>query len=126
MHAAALLGYREAMLNHRDLRAWGINGTIYGDLVADLEEPRYFVILTAFDFHAAWTEKKLVPLWSTRFSLATRGNHFTAALPDMSRFASRFFGRDSEGLVRRLNPTGKVNMEDLKILGAVEPAPSAK
>jgi hypothetical protein len=120
---ASLLGYRKAMLNHRDLRAWGINGTIYGDLVADLEEPRYFVILTAFDFHTAWTEKKLVPLWSTRFSLATRGNHFTAALPDMSVFASRFFGRDSGGLIRRLNPTGKVNMEDIKILGAVETPP---
>jgi hypothetical protein len=126
MRTATLLGYRKAMLNHRDLRAWGVNGTIYGDLVADLEEPRYFVILTAFDFHTAWTEKKLVPLWSTRISLATRGNHFTAALPDMSVFASRYFGRDSGGLVRRLNPTGKVRMEDVKILGAVAPVAPEK
>lgn len=123
---AALLGYRKALLNHRDLRAWGVNGTVYGDLVADLEEPRYFVILTAFDFHTAWMEKKLVPLWSTRISLATRGNHFTAALPDMSRFAARFFGQDSKGLIRRLNPTGKVELKDLQILGAVETPPAGR
>ncbi len=117
---AALLGYREAMLDHKNLRAWGVNGTVYDDLAADVEEPRYFVILTAFDFRAAWKDKKLIPLWSTRYNIATLGNHFTAALPSMSQFASRFFGRDSGGLVRRLSPVGKVNMKDVQILGAVE------
>lgn len=122
MGNARLLGYREALRDHRDLRAWGVNGTVHDDLIADLEEPRYFVILTAFDFQAAWRQKRLVPLWSTRYNIAARGNSFTTALPDMSLFASRFFGRDSGGLVRRLNPTGTVNLGDLKILGAV-PAP---
>ena len=117
---AALLGYREAMLNHKNLRQLSVNGTVYDDLAADVEEPRYFLILTAFDFRMAWKEKKLVPLWSTRYNIATRGNHFTAALPGMSLFASRFFGRDSGGLVRRLNPIGKVDMADIQILGAVE------
>ena len=117
---AALLGYREAMLDHKNLRAWGVNGSVYDDLAADVEEPRYFVILTAFDFRMAWKEKKLVPLWSTRYNIATLGNNFTAALPDISMFASRFFGRDSGGLVRRLNPIGKVDMADVQILGAVE------
>lgn len=117
---AALLGYHEAMKTHRDMRAYGVHGTIYGDLVADVEEPRYFVILTAFDFRTAWKDKKLIPLWSTRYNIATRGNHFTAALPSMSLFASRFFGRESGGLIRRLNPTGKVEMGDVQILGAVE------
>ncbi|MFZ5494429.1 MAG: hypothetical protein ACOZE5_03710 [Verrucomicrobiota bacterium] len=116
---AALLGYREAMRTHRDMRAYGVQGTIHQDLVADVEEPRYFVILVAFDFRTAWKEKKLIPLWSTRYNIPTRGNHFTAALPSMSQFASRYFGRDSGGLIRRLNPTGKVEMEDVKILGAV-------
>lgn len=117
---AALLGYREAMLNHKNLRQLSVNGTVYDDLAADVEEPRYFLILTAFDFRMAWKEKKLVPLWSTRYNITTLGNHFTAALPGMSMFASRFFGRDSGGLVRRLNPIGKVEMDDIQILGAVE------
>lgn len=119
MNNARLLGYREALRDHRDLRAWGVNGTVHDDLIADLEEPRYFVILTAFDFQSAWREKRLVPLWSTRYNIAARGNQFTTALPDMSLFASRFFGRDSGGLVRRLNPTGTVNLGELQILGAV-------
>lgn len=120
---AALLGYREAMLYHKNLRQLSVNGTVYDELAADVEEPRYFLILTAFDFRMAWKEKKLVPLWSTRYNIATLGNHFTAALPGMSMFASRFFGRDSGGLVRRLNPIGKVDMADVQILGAVdEPA----
>ncbi|RXK55319.1 hypothetical protein ESB00_05320 [Oleiharenicola lentus] len=117
---AGLLGYREALAHHHGLRAWGVHGTVYGDLVADVEEPRYFVIMTAFDFKAAWKEKRLVPLWSTRYNIASQGNNFIAALPDMSMFASRYFGRDSNGLIRRLNPTGKVDMKDVQILGAVE------
>jgi hypothetical protein len=114
---AALLGYSEAMAQHIDLRAYGVHGTIYQDLVADVEEPRYFVILTAFDFKTAWASKQLVPLWSIRYNIAAQGNHFTAALPSMSLFASRFFGRESGGLIRRLNPTGKVEMGDVQILG---------
>jgi hypothetical protein len=120
---AGLLGYREALATHIDLRAWGVNGTVYQDLVADIEEPRYFVVLTAFDFKTAWDSKQLVPLWSVRYNIPARGNHFTTALPDMSLFASRFFGRESGGLIRRLNPTGKVEMGEVQILGAVgEPA----
>ncbi|AOS43223.1 hypothetical protein Verru16b_00266 [Lacunisphaera limnophila] len=123
---ATLLGYREALKAHRDMRSYGVHGTVYGDLIADVEDPRYFVILTAFDFQTAWREKKLVPLWSTRYNIPTRGNHFTAALPSMSMFASRFFGRDSDGLVRRLNPTGKVDMGELQILGSVDTPPVEK
>ncbi len=116
---AGLLGYRESLARHVGLQDTGIHGTLYRELIADVEEPRYFVILTAFDFRTALDTKHLVPLWSVRYNIPARGNHFTAALPDMSMFASRFFGRDSGGLIRRLNPTGKVDMEDLQILGAV-------
>lgn len=116
---AALLGYREALRDHIGMRSYGIHGTLYEDLIADVEEPRYFVILVAYDFKTAWQNKTLIPLWSTRYNIRAIGNHFTVALPDMSQFASRYFGRDSRGLIRRLNPTGKVHMEDVKVLGAV-------
>lgn len=117
---AGLLGYREALAQHIAVKDMGVHGTIYSDLISEVEEPRYYVVMTAFDFKTAWKNKKLVPLWSTRYNIPTRGNNFTAALPDMSMYASRFFGRDSGGLVRRLNPTGKVEMGDIKVLGAVE------
>lgn len=120
---AALLGYSEALATHINVQGMGIHGTIYEDLIADVEEGRYFVILTAFDFKTAWQSKQLVPLWSVRYNIPTRGNHFTAALPAMTTFASRYFGRDSKGLVRRLNPTGKVEMGEVKMLGPVEPEP---
>lgn len=118
--SAALLGYSEALATHINVQGMGIHGTLYEDLIADVEEGRYFVILTAFDFKTAWHSKQLVPLWSVRYNIPTRGNHFTAALPSMTAFASRYFGRDSKGLVRRLNPTGKVEMGDVKMLGPVE------
>jgi hypothetical protein len=123
---AGLLGYREALAHHINLQGLSVHGTIYSDLIGDVEESRYFVVLTAFDFKTAWKEKKLVPLWSTRYNIATRGNNFAAALPDMTRFASKFFGRESDGLVRGLNPTGKVNMGDIQILGAVDMPAKAK
>lgn len=118
--AATLLGYSEALATHINVQGMGIHGTLYEDLIADVEEGRYFVILTAFDFKTAWQQKQLRPLWSVRYNIPTRGNNFTAALPSMTAFASRYFGRDSKGLVRRLNPTGKVEMGDVKMLGPVE------
>jgi hypothetical protein len=91
----------------------GLIGTEYGanieltalrwhrrDLVAEIEYNRYFVVLMAYDFQKLRNQKKLTPLWETRFSLNQRSNEFDKALPVMARTASKYFGRDSHGLVR--------------------------
>ncbi len=111
----------------------GVIGTDYGrglrltalhvkvdDLVEEIEDNRYFVVLMAYDFQLMWKEKKHKLLWETRYSLRQRGNNFDEQLAAMSQYASRYFGQSSNGLVRKPLPKESVRLDELKILG-VEP-----
>jgi hypothetical protein len=112
---AALLGYDSELAATQ-----GFEGTALqrsrDDLLDELEENRYFVVLMAYDFQVAWKEKKHKLLWVTRISIRQRGNDFGKALPAMSRYASRFFGRNTNGLVRNPIPEGRVEIGTPKVL----------
>ncbi len=120
---AAMLGYDVS----------GLIGTEYGryiehtalggeqrDQVAEIEENRYFVVLMAYDFQLMWKQKKHKLLWETRFSVNERRNQFDKALPVMAQFASRYFGEDSNGLLRTRVPEGRVEVGVPKSLGEVK------
>jgi hypothetical protein len=79
-------------------------GTAFGvdrqDLVDEIEENRYFVVLMAYDFGLLLKEKKHKLLWETRFSISERRNAFDRALPIMAQNAARYFGHPTRGLER--------------------------
>src|SRR6478736_9689 len=89
------------------------------DMLEELEERRYFVVLMVYDFQLLLREKKPKLLWETRFSIPEWGHEFDHALPAMALQAARYFGRDSHGLVLK-PPAGSVTLDELKIIG-VEP-----
>jgi hypothetical protein len=89
-------------------------------LVDELESNRYFVVLLAYDFQLLWKEKKRKLVWESRFSISERGNLFDRELESMARAASRYFGRNTDGLARQDIPRGLVEMDEIKFLG-VEP-----
>lgn len=89
------------------------------DMIDELEEERYFVVLMAYDFQLLRKEKKHKLLWETRFSIRERGHEFDKELPAMANFASRYFGQDSHGLLRQPLPEGHVNLGELKVIGVV-------
>ena len=64
-------------------------------------------------------EKKRVLLWETRFSIREKDHQFDRDLPAMARYASKYFGQDSHGLVRKEVPLGRVEIGDVKSLGEV-------
>jgi hypothetical protein len=80
------------------------------DLISEIEQNRYFVILMAYDFQVLKNQKKHRLLWDARFSIAQRSNDFGKALPAMATYASRYFGQDSNGLVRKPIPIGNVEI----------------
>jgi hypothetical protein len=89
------------------------------DTYDSLAVDRYFVILKAYDFQSLWRQKKLKPLWETRFSLSERRHDFGEDLPEMARVASIFFGQDSHGLVRIPPvPEGRIDIGELRTLGS--------
>ncbi len=107
----------------------GVIGTDYGlelrrtpqkyrrdELIAEIEENRYFVVLMAYDFQLLWKQKQRKLLWETRFSITERNNQFDNALPAMAQYASQFFGRDSHGLLRAEIPDGHVDVREPTVI----------
>jgi hypothetical protein len=89
------------------------------DMVSEIEDSRYFVVLMAYDFQMLWVQKKHKLLWETRFSVRQRHNQFDKDLPAMAQYASKYFGQDSGGLIRGAVPFGHVEIGDVKSLGSV-------
>ena len=89
------------------------------DLIAEIEQSRYFVVLMAYDFQDLWKHKRHRLLWVTRMSVREGEGDFSKMLPMMAGYASQFFGKDSGGLLRKTLPDGKVNIGEVKSLGPV-------
>jgi len=89
------------------------------DMLNELEEDRYFVVLTALDYRLLVKERKSKMLWETRFSIREHGNAFDARIAGMAARASDYFGRDSKGLHHDDLPDGRVEIGPVKSLGVV-------
>ena len=119
---AALMGYESVLaksIEYRDtpfsFRYSALATEFYGGAFG-----RYFVVLIAYDYQLMRRQKKEIPLWVTRFSIPGRGNAFDQELAAMTRAASSYFGRPSNGLTHENLPEGHVSLGELNILG-VEP-----
>jgi hypothetical protein len=111
---AMMLGYDSEDLIGTDFGDFaghsGVLGMHRDELLFEIEENRYFVVLIAYDFQLYWKEKKLKALWETRFSINEPRNFFDKALPAMAQYASNYFGQDSNGLLRKHVPGGQVEV----------------
>jgi len=105
---AGILGYRTELRDAMFLRPYA--STVAGDIISDVEENRYFVVLKAYDFQRALHHKQFKELWETRFSVPQFGNRFDEQLPVMAKFASQYFGKDSGRLIRRALPNVRVDV----------------
>jgi hypothetical protein len=113
---AVLLGYDSAWNDSAKLRGTPLEYRRQ-DIGTELEEGRYFVVLMAYDFQLMLKEKKHKLLWETRFSVSQRRNAFDSVLPAMTTYAARYFGQDSNGLLRKEIPLGEVKVGPVKSLG---------
>jgi hypothetical protein len=128
---ARLLGYKEDMDGSNDIRRVAMVSNQFDQLRAEIEQARYFVVISAFALPLPADQKKQKLLWSTRVSIRSSGNNFGDRLPEMIASASRFVGLDTKHLVRQFE--GHVEMGELKVIGVEEepakpapPAPPAK
>jgi hypothetical protein len=100
----------------------GIVGAHRDELVDEIEDNRYFVVLVAYDFQLFRQGRQKKVVWESRFSINEPNNDFSRALPIMAKHASRYFGQDSHGLLRRPVPEGQVEFGEPKSLNVIEPA----
>jgi hypothetical protein len=119
MEKARILGYDSALEQTAGLE-FTARGTRRKDLIDELEDKRYYVVLMVYDFQLLLKEKKHKLLWETRYSVRERGVDFSKQLASMTEKASRYFGQDSHGLVRKSRPRDEsITQGELKILGTV-------
>lgn len=122
-HNARLLGY-VAEINYRDTPArFGGTGAAYQDLFDDIENERYFVVISAYDFKAAKESGKRRLLWATRVSIQVQGNRFDRSVATMVAKASKYFGENSGRLVRQYDDSS-VSLGETKFLD-YDPAPAS-
>jgi hypothetical protein len=112
---ASLLGYDTAWNDTAQFEGTGLNFRRQ-DVVTELEQKRYFVVLMAYDFQAMRAGKGSRLLWETRFSVRRSGNDFSGRLAAMAADAAGYFGRSSNGLVRKALPAGRVEVGPVKTL----------
>jgi len=113
---AQLLGYM-GDINRADGPQRYAGGSLYDDLITDIEEARYYIILSAYDFQSTVHEKKSKLRWVTRMSMRAPGNSFADKAAGMIAYSSSRFGQNTDGLERKLHPQYKVNLEDVRFLG---------
>jgi hypothetical protein len=113
---AHLLGYM-GDINKADGPQRYAGGNLYNDLIADIEEARYYIILTAYDFQSTVHGKKPKIRWVTRMSMRAPGNSFAEKAAAMIAYSASRFGQNTDGLERKLYPQYKVNLEDVRFLG---------
>lgn len=118
-HNANLLGYMDEINRRNDITRYVGLGTAFDDLIQDLEEERYYVVIGAYDFQEVLKGRHTL-LWSTRVSIREQGNRFDQWLPAMFANASNYFGRESKRLVRQFQRASSVELGELKSLGIVE------
>jgi len=119
---ARLLGYLKEINYRDDLSRLAGAGVAFDDLMADIEAPRYYVIISAYDFRAATQRQQQKLWWVTRVSIQAQGNRFNERLKDMLASAGRYLGSDSGHLIRQYHQ-GEVSFGDLKFLG-YQPTPA--
>lgn len=116
---AGLLGY-ESELTAANRLAYNAAQIRRQDIVDELEDNRYFVVLMAYDFPLLMKEKKAKLLWETRYSVRQRGIDFSKSLAAITEQASRYFGQNTHGLLRKPLPEGRVTLGKLEV-GPVVP-----
>ena len=114
---ARVLGYLDDINESNDIRRWAGGGDRYNALIADVEESRYYIVISAYDFPELLKNEKKKLLWQTRVSVPAPGNGFDDSFAVMLKGASKYFGRDSGRLIRGEEIKGTVEFGDLKYLG---------
>jgi hypothetical protein len=114
---ARTLGYLPEFIRLKAYEGTVLHAQDLQDLVDEVEERRYYVILMAYDFQTIWKSKQRKMLWETRFSIRERRNDFSKALAAMAQNASRYFGQDSKGLIRERLPDTRVILGEPTVVG---------
>jgi len=122
---ARVLGYMDDLADTNDIRRYAGGGDRYTDMIAEVEEGRYYIVISAYDFVELTKKDKKKLLWQTRVSVRSPGNSFDSTLAAMLKSASKYFGQNSGRLIRGEETKGTVELGELKYLGEAKVPPAS-
>lgn len=88
--SAHLLGYSKAFRKYNKGAAFSPEER---SLRHDLQQPRYFIILKAYDLRASTRAARSRAVWTVHLNMSSPGNNFRNAIKNMSSPAVNFVGR---------------------------------
>jgi hypothetical protein len=99
----------------------------FGQVYHNATEPRYLIIVTAFDYAKATAkQRQKTVIWRTRLSVPMQGTTLPDAIVPMLVTGAPFFGRDS-GQPKEIQwDAGKVEIGEARVIEPAPPAPPAK
>ena len=118
-NAAQLLGYTK---NLRKMGQQLMSSAEEHTLRLDLSQMRYFIILKAYNLHAATRAERGRAVWTLHLNMSSPGNNFHTALARMSVAAVDFVGRTTDEVQTIRQPVRETHVEigPLLILGEVK------
>lgn len=114
-----VLGYMDELAEANNILQLTGLGDRYKDLITEVEESRYYIVVSAYDFPELLKTQKKKLLWQVRVSVRSPGNAFNDSVLAMLKSAAPYFGQNSGQLVRREETKGSVELGELKFLGEV-------
>src|SRR5690606_2960841 len=99
-HNALVLGYIDDVNKNDGIRRWAGGGDAFEELIRDIEESRYYLTITAYDFDEMVRRNKKNVRWVTRVSIRAPGNAFNKEFPVRLATASRDSGWETGKLLR--------------------------
>jgi hypothetical protein len=121
---ARLLGYVREINDVNDVARYAGGGHYYHDLIQDIEESRYYVIVSAYDFREATERNNRTLLLVTRLSMRAQGTSFERHFAQLLAAGSRHFGSSSGRLFRQTERSGRVEIGEAEVIG-IAPAGGA-
>jgi hypothetical protein len=96
---AQLLGFAEEIAKaQRAMQTFASSHSKGDELLDLLNDPRYFLVVQAYEYRPGQKSRHPAPLWTCRVSVQAAGHSFTEVLPALCREAARYAGRSSGGV----------------------------
>lgn len=105
--------HRAKLLGMDFTRTWASDKRLLSILS---NEPRYFVVLCAYDFPLL-RQGTIKQLWRTRYSIRTVGQSFADALVHMNRIASDYMGQNLKDFIqKRADDSAFVSYGEIEVI----------
>ena len=113
---ARILGYTRELMEADDIRRYYGGGHLFHDLIQEIEQPRYYVFVSAYDFRRLNNKGERKLLWRTRVSMRTQDNRFAEKLGALIASAAPHFGEQRHHLIRKQMPNVTVEIGEATVV----------